>query len=355
MTGGRKVLHMGKFTVAKTELYARRYALGIGFFLILLIPGILIAVYLVGGAASVFLFGALPVAVAFFGGARRQSLLVLVFMTVAGTLARAFDGSPIPSALLVGLAALIIGLAARRGLSSPIMEVGIVLGFLVMSPPDLTNKDSSVFSAIDPVIATAALLAIGGLWAFLVGTIVHIKAPTVPENKITDLSVVLPYAFALALSTGVVTYFLLDFSAGHLGAWVILTIFVIMKPSHDSTIAKTKDRILGTFAGTAIAIIAIEILHLLNSQQGLVQITIAFLFIGIAMAYFVPGPYWVYVMFLTPGIILMDSNAVSDQDDVALTRIAFTLMGIAIALAIGFVVQRGARVVTKQNSATPGQ
>jgi uncharacterized membrane protein YccC len=128
-----------------------------------------------------------------------------------------------------------------------------------------------------------------------------------------------------------------------------------MKPSHDSTIAQTKDRIQGTFAGTAIAIIAIEILHLLNSQQGLVQITIAFLFIGIAMAYFVPGPYWVYVMFLTPGIILMDSNAVSDQDDVALTRIAFTLMGIAIALAIGFLVQRSARVVTKRKSTTPDQ
>lgn len=84
---------MKNLKVATTELYARRYALGIGFFLILLIPGILIANFLIGGAASVFLFGALPVAVAFFGGTRKQSLLVLAFMTVAGTLARAFDGS----------------------------------------------------------------------------------------------------------------------------------------------------------------------------------------------------------------------------------------------------------------------
>ncbi len=346
---------MGKVTAATTRLYARRYALGIGFFLILLVPGILIASFLVGGAASVFLFGALPVAVAFFGGARRQSLLVLAFMTFTGTLARAFDGSPLPSALLVGLAALIIGLAARRGLSSPIMEVGIVLGFLVMSPPDLTDKDSSVFSAIDPVIATAALLALGGLWAFIVGTVVHKKAPTVPKNKIADLSIVLPYALALAFSTGIVTFLLLDFSAGHLGAWMILTIFVVMKPNYDETMEHTKDRIQGTFAGTAIAIIAIEILHLLNSQQGLVQITMAFLFIGVSMAYFVSGPYWVYVMLLTPGIILMDSNSVSDQDDVALTRIAFTLIGIAIALGIGFLVQRSAKVVTKRRSTTPGQ
>jgi len=346
---------MGKITVATTTLYARRYALGIGFFLILLIPGILIATYVVGGAASVFLFGALPVAIAFFGGARKQSLLVIAFMTIAGTLARAFDGAPIPSALLVGLVALIIGLAARRGLSSPIMEVGIALGFLVMSPPDLTNKDSGLFTSINPIVATAILLALGGFWALLVGTIVHKKAPDVPMNKITDLTVVLPYALALALSTGVVTYLLLDFSAGHLGAWVILTIFVIMKPDHDSTIAKTKDRIQGTFAGTAIAIIAIEILHLFNSQQGLVQLTCAFLFIGIAMAYFVPGPYWVYVMFLTPGVILMDSNAVSDQDEVALTRIAFTLMGIAIALAIGFLSQRAGAALARRRSVTPGQ
>lgn len=343
---------------AKTSvlrLDARRYALSLGFFLVLLLPGVLIASYLVGGAASVFLFGALPVAIAFFGGAREQSLLVIAFMTVAGTLARAFDGSPIPSALLVGIVALIIGLAARRGLSSPIMEVGIVLGFLVMSPPDLTNKDSSLFTSVNPILATAVLLVLGGFWALLVGTIVHKKAPSVPENKIPDLSVVVPYALALALSTGVVTYLLLDFSVGHLGAWVILTIFVIMKPDHDATIAHTKDRILGTFAGTAIAIIAIEILHLLDSQQGLVQITFAFLFIGVSMAYFVPGPYWVYVMFLTPGVILLDSNTVSDQDDVALKRIAFTLVGIAIALTLGYLIQRGTKVLAKRRSTTPGQ
>jgi|TARA_B110000503_G_scaffold24262_1_gene38250 hypothetical protein len=341
---------MKNLKVATTELYARRYALGIGFFLILLIPGILIANFLIGGAASVFLFGALPVAVAFFGGTRKQSLLVLAFMTVAGTLARAFDGSPIPSALLVGLVALVIGLATRRGLASPILEVGIVLGFLVMSPPDLTSKDSSIFSGIDPVLATAILLAVGGFWALLVGAIVHKKAPTVPENKVADLSVVVPYALSLAFSTSVVTYFLLYFSAGHLGAWMILTIFVVMKPNQDSTMTKTKDRILGTFVGTAIAIIAIELLHLLNSQRGLVQITIAFLFIGIAMAYFVPGPYWVYVMCLTPGVVLLDSNAVSDQDNVALTRIAFTLIGITIALVIGFLVQRSSKVIAKRSS-----
>lgn len=341
---------MKKLTAATVELYARRYALGIGFFIILLIPGILIASFLVGGAASVFLFGALPVAVAFFGGAGKQSLLVLVSMTVAGTLARAFDGSPIPSALLVGLVALIIGLGARRGLSSPIMQVGIVLGFLVMSPPDLTNKDSGLSLGIDPVLATAILLAVGGLWALIVGTVVHKKAPAVPENEVVELSVVVPYALSLAISTGVVTYCLLYFSAGNLGAWMILTIFVVMKPDRDSTMLKTKDRIQGTFAGTVIAIIAIEILNLFNSQEGLAQVILALLFIGIAMAYFVPGPYWVYVMCLTPGVILLDSNAVSDQDDVAFTRVVYTLIGIAIALVIGFLVHRSYRILAKRRS-----
>ena len=345
---------MKKITAATVESYGRRFALGIGFFFLLLLPGILIATTLVGGAASVFLFGALPVAAAFFGGARKLSLFVIAFMTIAGTLARALDSAPLPSALLVGLVALIIGLAARRGLSSPILTLGIVLGFLVMSPPELTNKDSSIFSGINPVLATAILLAAGGFWALLVGMVVRKKAPTVPENKVVDLSVVVPYALALAISTGLVTYFLLYFSAGSLGAWMILTIFVIMKPDRDSTMLKTKDRILGTFAGTAIAIVAIEILHLLNSQQGIVQITFALLFFGIAMSYFVPGPYWVYVTFLTPGVILLDSNSVSNQDEVALSRIAFTLGGIAIALVIGYLVQHSSRILAKRRSRYSG-
>jgi hypothetical protein len=346
---------MGKATVAQFETYSRRYALGIGFFVILLIPGILIATFLVGGAASVFLFGATPVAMAYFGGARDQSLAVIAFMTMAGVLARVFDGAPIPSALLVALVALIIGLAARRGLSSPILGVGIVLGFLVMSPPDLTNKDSSLFTSVNPVMVTAILLALGGLWALVVGKVVHKNAPIVPKNEIRDIFVVVPYALALALSTGIATYFLLNESAGSLGAWMILTIFVIMKPQLDATIAHTRDRILGTIAGSAIAIIAIAILHIFDSQRGLVQITAALLFIGIAMAYFVPGPYWVYVMYLTPGVILLDSNAVSDQDNVALTRVAFTLIGIAIAIGVGFFIQGGVRQWRKRSSITQGQ
>ena len=80
---------MKKLTAATVELYARRFALGIGFFLLLLLPGVLITATLVGGASSVFLFGALPVAAAFFGGARKQSLYVVAFMTGTGSLARA--------------------------------------------------------------------------------------------------------------------------------------------------------------------------------------------------------------------------------------------------------------------------
>lgn len=346
---------VGLVKAQKIAKGARLYALGIGFFIILLIPGILIATFLVGGAASVFLFGAMPVAMAYFGGARDQSLAVIAFMTTAGVLARAFDGAPIPSALLVGLVALIIGLAARRGLSSPILGVGIVLGFLVMSPPDLTNKDSNLFTSVNPVMATAILLALGGFWALVVGKVVHKNAPIVPKNEIRDIFVVVPYALALALSTGIATYFLLTGSAGSLGAWLILTIFVIMKPRVDATMSHTRDRILGTFAGSAIAIIAIAILHIFDSQQGLIQITAALLFVGIAMAYFVPGPYWVYVMFLTPGVILLDSNAVSDQDNVALTRVVFTLMGTAVALGVGFLVQGGARQWRKRSSTTQGQ
>jgi Kef-type K+ transport system membrane component KefB len=100
---------------------------------------------------------------------------------------------------------------------------------------------------------------------------------------------------------------------------------------------------------SAIAIVAIEILHLLNSQRGLVQITFALLFVGIAMSYFLPGPYWVYVTFLTPGVILLDSNSVSNQDDVALSRIAFTVGGIAIALVIGFIVHRSYKFLARHS------
>ena len=330
-------------------------ALGFGFLLLLLLPGVLIGLFLVSGAASILLFGALPVAAAFFGGATKSSIQIIALMTSSGTLARVFDQDPLPSALLMAVVAFTIGLTARRGLTSPILIVGISLGFLIISPPQLGQSGHQVLDTLNPVLVTAALLLIGGLWARLVIAVIQKRIPPTKETSPGNPRELIPYALALAVSTSVSTYFLLTYSPGGLGAWLVLTIFVVLKVDPDKTWKKTKDRLIGTLSGAALALIVIEILSVLKWNQGLIQLFIALLFVGTAMSYFVPGPYWKYVFFLTPGVVLLDSNAVANQTDVAAWRVLYTLMGIGLALGIGALIHLVTHSILRVDSPTPDQ
>lgn len=329
--------------------------MGFGFLLVLLLPGVLIGMFLVSGAASILLLGALPMAAAYFGGATSSSARIITFMVVSGTLARAFDQSPIPSALLVAAVAFIIGITARRGLSSPILLVGISLAFLVINPPKLGESGQQALDNLDPVLVTALLLLIGGLWARLVIAGIRQWIPAVPETTPRSTIELLPYALALAISTGLSTFFLLTFAPGGMGAWLLLTIFVVMRVNYGQTIERTKDRVIGTLSGALVAFLIIELLQALNWQEGLVQLFLALLFFGISMTYFVPGPYWKYIFFLTPGVVLMDSNAAADQTTVDALRVMYTLIGITVALGTGFIVSSIARIFVKNKETTPDQ
>lgn len=329
--------------------------LGFGFLIVLLLPGVLIGVFLVSGAASILLFGALPVAVAYFGGATSSTTRIVTVMVVSGTLARVFDGSPVLSALLIAVVAFLIGISARRGLSSPILFVGISLAFLIINPPKLGQSGNQALDDLNPVLVTAVLLLIGGLWARLVIATIRKWIPNTPETSSRSMKVLVPYGLALGISTGLATYFLMTYSPGGVGAWLILTIFVVYQPDPEKRRARTRGRVIGTVAGGVAAFIVLEILEALDWQRGLVQLFLALMFIAISMSYFVPGPYWKYVFFLTPGIVLLDSNAVTDQTTVDFLRVAYTLIGIAIALVTGLVVQLITQTIYGKKSTTPDQ
>jgi hypothetical protein len=318
---------------------SRKVGLAIGYVFLLLIPGLLIGHFFLAGAASVFFFGAIPIAAAFFGGARHQAVPIIGFMVLTGTLGQVFQGNAWLLALLLSVVAGVIGLTARRGLTSPVLNVGIVLGFLIMSPPKLGQGTTQFQIVLDPILATALLLTLGGLWALFISSIVHKDTPKTSETSSRALAAVVPYALALAISTGISTFFLITYQAGSLGAWLLLTIFVVLKPDQNKTIERTRSRISGTVLGAGVAFIAIEILRWLDYSNSGVQLTIALLFVGVAFAFYVPGPYWVYVTFLTPGVVLLDSNAVSDQTTVDLYRLVYTLAGIALALLSGLLIR----------------
>jgi len=61
------------------------------------------------------------------------------------------------------------------------------------------------------------------------------------------------------------------------------------------------------------------------------------------MTYFQSGPYWKFVIFVTPGVVLLDSNQASDQIQVAETRVLFTLIGAVLAVLIAVMIRELAK------------
>lgn len=321
--------------------------LAIGFFGLLLVPGLAISHYFVSGAASVFVFGALPAAAAYFGGAPRAALPAIGLSVISGSLAYAFRDQSVLSALLMATVAVIIGLSARRGLSSPILIVGMNLGFLILTPQELESSNQ--------VLSAGILLALGGIWAVVVSTLVRKRLKPSAATGSKSLRVIIPYALSLGISTGLATYFLMVYAPGGVGAWLVLTIFVVLKPDTSATISKTRDRILGTIAGAIIAFIAIEVLAFLGLNHGGVQLTIALLFMGASMAYFVQGPYWLFVLLLTPGMVLLDSNNVNDQISVDEWRVAYTIIGVALALSVAYALHLLTTLLLRKREITQDQ
>lgn len=323
----------------------RPYALALSFFSLLLLPGIVISNYLVEGAVGVFFTGAVPVAAAVFGGASRAAIPVTLFLSVSGALAIVFHPSVALSTLLMVTVAAIIGIVALRGLHSPVMLVGVMLGFLVVTPPEFAPREYLPWSSISPWFATFALLLLGGLWATLIGFALRSTLPVTPPLLHRTPSVVIPYTLSLSISTGLATFVVLTFWPGGVGAWVILTIFVIIQPEQDVMRNKIRERVLGTLAGALVALLAIGALQGVGRERTGVQLIIALIFLALAMRYYLPGPYWKYVIYLTPGIVLLDSHRSLDQTDVDLLRVMFTLAGATIAVLVATGVHRGSRAL----------
>lgn len=326
-----------------------------GLLFLLLLPGLVVALFQAGGAATVLVYGALPVVMAYFRGATKSIWGILLFMVAAGTLARWLDQNPLPSAILMAVVALIIGLSARRGSTSPILWVGSILGFLIVRPPKLGDTGWQFFDGLNPILATAILLFIGGLWVRLIITALPHKIPNSTEAAPRTTLEMVPYALALTISTGLSTYFILLYAPGSFGGWLILTIFVVLQAQPGLTITKFRDRVLGNVGGGIIAFVLILVLQSLNQQRTVMQLVLAIVFFGISMFYLVPGPYWKYVLFSTPGVILLDSNVVSDQLSIDIWRVGSTLIGALLALGVGAVVRWGTHAFLAARKIIPDQ
>ncbi len=295
---------------------------------LMVIPLILELINL-GSLAAPFVYGGIIAVIAAFYGLK-LSVALSAAAGVSGTLAALLNPYPIAGAIFFGLLTFGAALMARRGLHSPVLMVPVFISFILVAPPTVAGASSTTAA----LLVGCALIA-GGLWAtaathLLIGS----SLPHISPHPI-GWRTTLTYAALMGVLVGAAAWGLLTWARFHEGAWLLLTLIIVLQPSPHDTLVRSLQRLAGTLMGGAIALVLI----MLGIQGTPALIAGGFaIFIALTLRYVLHRPYWVYVTALTPGAILLSAKGV-DATRVAEDRIGFTMLAVIAAVTIALVVK----------------
>lgn len=183
------------------------------------------------------------------------------------------SGSTAAAVIWLALLALTIGYAARFGLATIASMVTVQAAIVAISGNVFTRAPAPydtphTFTAGLPV---AAFTLAGGLVVAL-GIALFLRGwAREPSPKLERVDALWYGGVALVLVIAAVWLAMAEFSGTH-AWWLVLTILVVLLPTHDETVHRVHDRVLGTIAG-AVLVMAVAVL----TEQNWVFYTLALL------------------------------------------------------------------------------
>lgn len=321
----------GDATPAKSSGGAAKQVVGmlVGVILGVMGPGIVLAAIGHPAMLNTWILSALGGwMVGMFVG-RQLGLTLAIGLGIFLTLGYAFALNPWLAALVVGCAGAVYASTSRWGVSGRLVTGMIVLAFTVAQPTPIL-PDAGVWQN---AALTGLVGLLAALWGLMLGTLMGKSTPKPPLDPLPPDRVKV-FVWMVAVVLGTATWFVSFLKMEHGGAWFLLTIITILQPRYADTVTKTLYRALGTVAGFIIAMIV----GLLVPWTWVVML-LAVVFMVIAMVLVMrPGaPYWQFVTFLTPAIVLLEGvgTSIIDTD---VTRLGASLLGVAVGFAVIAVV-----------------
>jgi MFS family permease len=317
-TRGQRILIIGLLTIS------------------LMTPPIIMGIAGQSGLASAFVYGGVIAIVAAFYGLRLAVILSVV-AGVAGIISALLNPHPVAGAIFFGLFTGACALSAKQGLHSPALMVPIFISFVLAAPPEVVGV-----SDVPAAFMTGAVLTLGGLWATGSARLLLGNRHGEGERKRLTTRAAVLYAVTMAVVLGIAAWGVLTYAKFHQGAWLLLTLIIVLQPSAHDTLTRSLQRLGGTIIGGVFAFVLI-----LAGVQSTLALVIGgvILFAALTVRYALKRPYWEYVTVLTPAAILLNTpglDAVSVAEDRVVFTIIATVVGVTIALALKVLITQKA-------------
>jgi len=312
---------------------------------ILLVPGLLLTAIGHPQVATVATMATISAMVPALMASTRLTWLVVLVLVPASMVAITASASAWLAAALMAALAVLTGVTARVSAQGVVTMMPISVIFLMATPPsDSSGMPVSAY-AVGAVVAAAAVWAVVGvrLLQRLLKASPHapVRSMTLPWSR------TLLYALMLVLTLGIGGWFVVELQLQHGGAWFLMTFVLILQPYAQDSSRKTLERVTGTVLGVALAMVVFGIFQ--EVPIVLYVLAVGSVTTATILRYVLHHPYWQYVLFLTPTIIIMDGLGTS-MSGTALSRLGFTLLAAAVALAIEAALRPAFRRTARLNN-----
>jgi hypothetical protein len=292
-------------------------------------PPVLLTISGQSGLAAVFVYGGVIVVAATFVDLRLAAALAAL-SGVAAVIAALLNPHPVAGAVFFGLLTAACALSAKRGLSSPVLMVPVFVSFVLVAPPTVEGMTSTTAAFV-----TGAVMLLGGLWTIAGARLLLGRPRRRSEATPHGTRATIAYAGLMGIVLGLAAWAVLTHAKYHEGAWLLLTLIIVMQPSPDDTVKRALQRLAGTLIG---GVAALGFIFFDISPTAAFIIGGILLFGALALRYVLKRPYWEYVAVLTPAAILMDSPGVGTMR-VAEDRVVFTVIAVVIGMGIALVIK----------------
>jgi hypothetical protein len=250
-------------------------------------------------------------------------LLFLPVSVVSGSIALA-------GACLMALACLAMGISSRWQRFGGFYTVPLGMAFVMTLPASVTHTFFGDPAKIRHLLIFVGATAAACVWSSL-ATHVFIGSVDIPFSAMNPKGESVHYTVVMAVVVSVSSWWVLTFGVNDHGVWLILTLLIVLQMNRQTTRHKILHRTGGTVCGAIFAALVVG----LGEPHWFVMVVFYLMLIG-TIAFLGQEPYAVFVFFLTNVVLLgLNTGVVGASVD----RLVFTLVGVAISLAVVVVEQ----------------